>query len=66
LDCPELIAEFERKRKERIANKEKEVKPTKRKAGPESSKEKDRDVSPPPAREPKKEAKKPRRVWVFL
>jgi len=58
LGCPELIEEFERKRKER---KEKESsKGIKRKA--EGVKERTRDSSPPPKEQKKAEVKKPKRV----
>jgi len=59
LDCPELIEEFERKRKER-EKKEKEAKQAKRssmKASEHVEKSK-REISPPPQR---KEAKKPKK-----
>jgi len=58
LDCPELIEEFERKRKEK-EKKEKEAKLAKRSSKPETtSRESKRDISPPPAR---KDVKKPKK-----
>lgn len=61
LDCPELIEEFERKRKEK-EKLQKEAKTSKRTSAkavePAKEKESKRDISPPPQRKEAKKVKK--------